>query len=96
MVAGVEYIKYLYLYFLVQSKILNDDQLSEITRLLNAVKDRPQTGNQHIGELLNALKHVEIEKGNQPEIKKTKGPADRPKPFPTGTKRHVQFHPGKV
>ncbi|XP_045201260.2 uncharacterized protein LOC123554904 isoform X2 [Mercenaria mercenaria] len=85
-----------------QNRILSPEQLAEVTKLLNHVKGQGQTqsNNPQVTELLELLKHAQLNKGNHPEQKKgARAPAgnhcDRHKATSIGIRRNVQFNPVK-
>ena len=92
-----------------KNKILNDDQLAEVTRLLNEVKGQGHNQSQgHAGanssavnDLLELLKHAQGETvnfGAEARRGQQKGPgSDRRKgPASAGGRKNVQFNPSKV
>lgn len=85
------------------NKILNQEQLAEVTKLLNQVKGQGQSQsvNPQVTELLELLKHAQVNNGNHSESKKGNRAAagqhsDRHKGPSVGIRRNVQFNPGKV
>lgn len=95
----------LILFIDTQNKILSEEQLAEVTRLLNQVKGHSQGQSQAssgaVNELLELLKHAQGSTLNQGSRsvrgqRQTGSHGDRHKPPTTGVKRNVQFNPAKV
>lgn len=88
-----------------QNKILNQDQMAEISRMLAHVKGQGQgqsdLDNPQIAELIEMLKHMqssqpgEQKKSHKQSPKPGHGRGDKHKGL-VGVKRTVQFQPAKV